>query len=62
MLEDMVELHYVPDLQAEEDSFMQLPCFLTQSPLHSSCLPEENETELWLQEQSRIDAESTPID
>lgn len=62
MLEDMVELHDLPQLPSEEDSFMQLPCFLMPSPLHSTCQPEENETELWLQDQSRIDAESGQID
>jgi hypothetical protein len=62
MLEDMVELHDFSHLPSEEDSFMQLPCFLMPSPLHSACQPEENETELWLQEQSRIDAESIQID
>lgn len=62
MLEDMVELHDLPNLPGDEDSFMQLPCFLMPTPLHSACHPEENETELCLQEQSRINAESGQID
>jgi hypothetical protein len=50
MLEDLIEFHYPHEAQQNEDSFMQLPCFLAPSPLHSTCLPEENETELCLQE------------
>jgi hypothetical protein len=48
----MIELHYAHDLAAEDSSFMQLPCFLAPSPLHSAILHEENETELSLQEHS----------
>lgn len=59
MLEDLVDLHYD---QADASSFMQLPCFLAPSPLHSACQPDENETELYLHDNATVQPHFIPTD